>query len=253
MRQPWCCSSPSFLHPFLCNSDLAFLRNRRTATDGESKTTSSQGTLTSRSNDGRAESASHGHGDASIPRAIVTNAVPFRLEDGLPRELGPLLFDANADGAVLAGKNDLISSPETDASNLNLNEQKDEEEHGLENGRGKQNWINLNEQREDAGWYGLRKERGKDIWTRKPDPLGTGEVFSHVREWLDGGGACVEVRLRAGPLGAAELAKAGLPKDVSALVVGVDGGDTINRKGVGGGGAGVSASAGKTGTSRAHQ
>eukprot|EP00904_Undaria_pinnatifida_P000782 jgi/Undpi1/10704/HiC_scaffold_29.g13152.m1 len=257
---------------------------RRTATEGITGTAFSPRTPArpSRTNNCRAESASReddddddDHHDAStVPSAIVTNAVPFRLAQGLPRELGPLLFDANIDADILAGKNidpspsekeksdspakkstaddpsspkrgkmD-SSSPKTDALELNPQEQQQEEEEEEEEGEG----FGLGQ-----GWG------GREIWTRKADPLGTGEVFSHIsrgEQSDDDVVGAIEVRLRAGPLGVAELARAGLPKDVSALVVGVDGGDTGDGKGVGGSGSGgasgVGATGGKAGTSRTH-
>ena len=136
------------------------------------------------------------------------------------------------------------SSPKTDALELNPQEQQQEEEEEEEEGEG----FGLGQ-----GWG------GREIWTRKADPLGTGEVFSHIsrgEQSDDDVVGAIEVRLRAGPLGVAELARAGLPKDVSALVVGVDGGDTGDGKGVGGSGSGgasgVGATGGKAGTSRTH-
>ena len=93
--------------------DTVSLQNRRTATEGITGTAFSPRTPArpSRTNNCRAESASRedddddDHHDAStVPSAIVTNAVPFRLAQGLPRELGPLLFDANIDADILAGK-----------------------------------------------------------------------------------------------------------------------------------------------------
>ncbi|CAM9296384.1 unnamed protein product, partial [Laminaria digitata] len=169
---------------------------------------------TSRSNNhsSRTESsARRGDGDDSVPRAIaiVTNAVPFRLGHGLPQELGPLLFDSIADAAVLAGKQAddfLSSSPEKDALFP--------EKNALVPETGTQKEGDGYQHDPGQGWV-------RDMWTRKAGPFGTGEVFSHVHRRLDDGGASssIEVRLRAGPLSAAELAKAGLPKDVSALVV----------------------------------
>lgn len=275
--------TPPFPFLYVGNSVLIFifccflLANssdwRRTATgDGESEAESSrQGkpTPSTAFSGRRAESSANcrdrdGDGGAeSTPRAIVTTAVPFRLEHGLPRELGPLLFDADADADVLAGKADSFSSssletdallsemealPGTDGSSSNLKEKKRKEDE---------------EGDDDDGDYGLEEQgRGREKWTRKPHPLGAGDVLSHfvrgggrLSDGDDGGAACVEVRLRAAPLNAAQLAKAGLPKDVSALVVGVSDDDAGNGKGTSGGGSGggggVGSSRGKTGTSRA--
>lgn len=206
----------------------------------------------------------------------MTNAVPFRLGHGLPQELGPLLFDSIADAAVLAGKqaDDFLSSspekdalfpeknalsPETGTVNFNKNALPENTSLKLNSTELNSNELKLNsnQQKEGDGYqHDPGQGRVRDIWTRKAGPFGTGEVFSHVQRQLDDGGASrsIEVRLRAGPLSAAELAKARLPKDMSALVVAVDGGATTNGKGVGGGGGsgGVGGSGGNTGISRVH-
>ncbi|CAB1113868.1 unnamed protein product [Ectocarpus sp. CCAP 1310/34] len=148
-----------------------------------------------------AKSSSH-----RATRAVVTNAVPFRLADGLPRELGPLLFDDTSDASLLAGdaaeyhpqsrvakrrpEHPLVtvSDPELDGSELEEVEEEAEEEHE----------------------YG---------WESKKDPRSAGQILSHTHRGSGPSEAAVEVRIRGETLSADQLARAGLPHDLFGLVV----------------------------------
>ncbi|CAM9752939.1 unnamed protein product, partial [Scytosiphon promiscuus] len=136
-------------------------------------------------------------------RAVVSNAVPFRFADGLPRELGPLLFEATADASLLRG-----SSEHRLPS------------HGAGIGRTKHSArvepegssSNLGEVQEEG-----REE--EDLWESQEDPHGCGPVLSCRRRGYRPGEGTVEVRLRAKPLDTKQMVSAGLPQDMSALVV----------------------------------
>ncbi|CBJ48663.1 hypothetical protein Esi_0046_0019 [Ectocarpus siliculosus] len=151
----------------------------------------------------------HEEDESSSPRAtraVVTNAVPFRLADGLPRELGPLLFEDTSDASLLAGDaaedhpqsrgakrkpehpRVTVSDPELVGSRPEEAEEETEEEEGYE-------------------------------WERKKDPRSAGKILSHTRRGSGPSEAAVEVRIRGETLGADQLARAGLPHDLFSLVV----------------------------------
>ncbi|CAM9270570.1 unnamed protein product [Ectocarpus fasciculatus] len=139
-------------------------------------------------------------------RAVVTNAVPFRLADGLPRELGPLLFEGTSDASLLAGHaaedrpqsrgakrgpehpRVTVSDPERDGPEPKEAEEKTQEEQGYE-------------------------------WESKTDPRSAGQILSHTRLGSGPSEAAVEVRIRGETLGADQLTRAGLPHDLFDLVV----------------------------------
>lgn len=148
-----------------------------------------------------AESSSH-----RATRAVVTNAVPFRLEDGLPQELGPLLFEDPSDASLLAGDaaeshpqprgakrrpehpRVTVSDPELVGSEPEEAEEETEEEQGYK-------------------------------WESKKDPRSAGQILSHTRRGSGPSEAAVEVRIRGETLGADQLARTGLPHDLFGLVV----------------------------------
>ncbi|CAM9435508.1 unnamed protein product [Ectocarpus sp. 6 AP-2014] len=139
-------------------------------------------------------------------RAVVTNAVPFRLADGLPRELGPLLFEATSDASLLAG----------DAA----------ENHPQSRGA-KRKPEHLRVTVSDPELVGSRPEEAEEEteeeegykWESKKDPRSAGKILSHTRRGSGPSEAAVEVRIRGETLGADQLARAGLPHDLFGLVV----------------------------------
>lgn len=146
-------------------------------------------------------------------RALVTNAVPFRLGDGLPPDLTPLLFDSTIDAPVLAGRE--IKALFSDSGG--------ERKHGEA-----VTDPNTKRRREQqaAGrdkHTPTKKETGGGSWTRRLDPLEVGEILSYRHRLNDG--HTVEVRIRGDTVGPDMLARAGLPADLSKLVVGFDGGE----------------------------
>lgn len=132
--------------------------------------------------------------------AIVSNAVPFRLVDGLPRELGPLLFDETVDASLLGGRGECRP--------LSRGAKSEREKHpaGVEPD-GKDSKM------------GEDQEGVEDDWVETEGPRGCGPVLSHIRRGCRPVEGVVEVRLRAKPLDTKQLARAGLPQDMSALVV----------------------------------
>lgn len=130
------------------------------------------------------------HQDMST-RVLVSNVIPFRLEEGLPPEVGPLLFDAEVDASVLVG-----DSYRPGGTQGKVNGQ----EHGGA---------------EDT-------EVTEGSWARRPDPFGAGDIWSHWHCAADG--TNIEVRVRAGELAPEGLMRAGMSKDLSALIVS-NGGD----------------------------
>lgn len=123
--------------------------------------------------------------------------MPFRSEGGLPSELGPLLFDSKIDASLLSG----------DGGNFLLNR----DGHGSVV---KQEGENTHTEAEKDDVH------DEDMWFRELDPAGAGEMIRHVHQELTGYGS-VEIRIRGKPVGVDNLARAGLPKDLLALVVGV--------------------------------
>lgn len=145
--------------------------------------------------------------DCAFPtRGLVTNAMPFRLEQGLPRELGPLLFDTTADAPILSGN--VCRPPRawsgrgtTTAARESKREEADRPTEEVD-----------------------EKIRGAapEEWVRSEDPRGAGEILSHVHKYgFSGSAGVVEVRTRGKPLDVEGLLKAGLPKESSSLVIGL--------------------------------
>lgn len=146
-------------------------------------------------------------------RALVTNVVPFRLEDGLPPDLTPLLFDAAIDAPILAGREvkALLSKSA-----------------GGKQGGEAVTYSNTKRGREQQPSGGFKhilanKEAGVGSWTRRLDPLEVGEILTYRHRVNDE--HTVEVRIRGDAVESNGLARAGLPADLSKLVVGLDGGD----------------------------
>lgn len=141
--------------------------------------------------------------------AVVTNVVPFRLADGLPRELGPLLFDKSVLASLLAG----------DA------EHRPPSRDGGKRRKGKHTGTTEREGADSSPGETPEDEETEEArWVRKKASNGTGQVLSHVHYVDAAEGGKVDVRIRGEPVDAETLATAGLPQDMVALVVttGVD-------------------------------
>lgn len=161
--------------------------------------------------------ARHGHGkppkSSSCARSVVSNVVPFRLIDGLPRELGPLLFSADDFSSLLSARDP------------------DHPHHtslGARRGHAKHKTVAVETEGEDSmqnqehGEEGGEEDEQKALWVRKKGPSGSGHVvLSHVHGGAaaDAAGTTVEVRICGESLGAGALARAGLPQDMSGLAV----------------------------------
>lgn len=190
------------------------------------------------------------HDKAKRPtRALVTNAVPFNLKEGLPRELGPLLFDPVADASVLAGGR-LFLSPTRDGGPREKEEPQHQHQH-----RQQQPHEDHPQDHNDR-----LNSRAGGTWTRRRDLTlahGNAEIFARTVEVAVAGDAChtnaiddpnhqencgdrdrndgrepnastgttttmartVEIRFRASPLDAEALAMSGLPIDARQLQV----------------------------------
>eukprot|EP00752_Nemacystus_decipiens_P012720 g11270.t1 len=165
---------------------------------------------------------------AAGPAAVVTNVVPFRLVDGLPRELGPLLFDRKLVASLLA----------EDVADHRLASRDDARGRGGKQGE----TAEQGGAGSCPGEAPAAGEAGDALWVRKKASASTGPVLSHVHrvDAAEGGGK-VEVRIRGEPLDAETLAMAGLPQDMAALVVTADvgpsTGDSSKRPGSTGAGA----------------
>ncbi|CAM9162797.1 unnamed protein product, partial [Hapterophycus canaliculatus] len=139
-------------------------------------------------------------------RVVVSNVVPFRLADGLPRELGPLLFEETADASLLGGGAE-YRPPSRGTRNGREKHPAGDEPEGEDS-------VTREEQEGE--------EDEEDLWIDKEDPRGCGPMLSHVRRECRSVGGVVEVRLRAKSIDSRQLARAGLPQDMSALVVDVN-------------------------------
>eukprot|EP00903_Cladosiphon_okamuranus_P007920 g7648.t1 len=138
--------------------------------------------------------------------AVVTNVLPFRLADGLPRELGPLLFDKKLVASLSAEGDDVDRRPPS----------RDGERRRR---AGEQAGTTVEQQEGPDSSPGSEtleeEETGDALWVRKKASNGAGPVLSHVHSV----GGKVEVRIRGEPLDAETLAMAGVPQDMAALVV----------------------------------
>lgn len=144
-------------------------------------------------------------------RVLVTNVVPFHLENGLPAEVTPILFDSIIDASVLAGG---IEKPPPGESRSGGK--------GGDEGRDPKTKRGTEKQVAGAGKHA--RGRGEDregLWMRRMDPLAGGEILSYVHCASDGNS--VEVRIRGAPLKSYELANVRLQADLSKLVVEGDG------------------------------
>lgn len=158
-----------------------------------------------RHDDGKAPSSSSGGA-----RAVVTNVVPYRLNDGLPRELGPLLFSDNEVASLLAGDPDHHHHPPS---------------RGARRGRAKQTMAVEPEEAHSSPAENHEHEEKEEeeeealLWVRKKDPSSSGQVLSHVHRGVAADAGTVEVRIRGESLDVGALARVGLPQDMSALAV----------------------------------
>lgn len=138
------------------------------------------------------------------PAAVVTNVVPFWLADGLPRELGPFLFDNSAVASLLDEDAD-HRPPSRD---------------GARRKRGKQTGPAERDGPDSSpGETPENEEADGTVWVRKKASDSAGQVLSHVHHADATDGGKVEVRIRGEPVDAETLAVAGLPQDMAALVV----------------------------------
>lgn len=146
-----------------------------------------------------AEASSH-----HAARAVVTNAVPFRLADGLPRQLGPLLFEDTSDASRLVG-DPAENHPPSRGS-----------KRGPEHPR-----VTVSNPELVDSEPGEAEEEAEEEyeWESKTDPRKAGKILSYTRRGCGPSEAAVEVRIRGETLGADNLARAGLPHDLFALVV----------------------------------
>lgn len=153
--------------------------------------------------------AAAGKRSSSSPATVVTNVLPFRLVDGLPRELGLLLFDKKLVASLLA---------EDDADHQPPSRDSARRRQGKEAGSAEPGGADSS-----PGETPEEGETGKTLWVRKKASNSTGPVLSHVHhaDAVEGVGK-VEVRIRGEPLDAEALAMAGLPQDMAALVVAAD-------------------------------
>lgn len=147
------------------------------------------------------------------PAAVVTNVVPFRLADGLPRELGALLFDKKMVASLLSEDYYVDRRPPSRDGARRRREGKQaettaEQQEGPDSSPG--------------GETLEEEETGDALWVRKKASNSTGPFLSHVHKVDAAEGGKVEVRIRGEPLDAATLAMAGLPQDMAALVVAAD-------------------------------
>lgn len=162
-------------------------------------------------------SSSNSSGSSSSARAVVSNVVPFRLVDGLPRELGPILFSADEISSIVsAGDPDHQRPPSRGARRGHARQKAVAVEPEAAGSNPKENQEHVEE---DDG----EEEQKESLWARKKDPSGSGHVIlSHVHRGAaaDAEGTAVEVRIRgeSSDVGGA-LARSGLPQDMSGLVV----------------------------------
>lgn len=173
-------------------------------------------------------------------RALVTNAVPFRMEHGLPHEVGAILFDPKTDHSILTGGAVCASPSESE---------RHENRHALPGKGGTDSRTAEGGKKEEQGYQKNEKgekEHGpkREMWVPKPDPIGTGEILTYAYRGFKGGEG-VEVRIRGRSLEAKRLARAGVPKDLLALVVHHDHAATGKVKLLGTGGIGVFGRKGK--------
>lgn len=142
---------------------------------------------------------------SATAHAVVSNAVPFHHADGLPRELGPLLFDETADASLLAG----TAEPRPPSRGARGEDVKHPAAVMQEGGK--------EEFESGEGQHG--EEGDNDLWVKKENPRSYGPVLTHVHGRTQPSEGTVEVRLRGEPMDATQLARAGMPQDMSALVV----------------------------------
>lgn len=142
------------------------------------------------------------------PAAVVTNVAPFRMAEGLPRELGPLLFDKILVASLLA---------EDEADHRPPSRDRARSRRGKQTGAAEQEGPDSSPGKTAEG-----EEKEGSLWVKKKASDGTGPVLSHVYRVGDGEGGNVEVRIRGEPVDTETLAMAGLPQDMAALVVAAD-------------------------------
>lgn len=142
------------------------------------------------------------------PAAVVTNVVPFRLTDELPKELGSLLFDTHVVVSSLQADDSDHRPPSRDSA------KKRRAKH-----TGTAEWEGPGS---SPGETPEAEETENTLWVKKKASHRIGQVLSHVHHVgaAEGGnGGKVEVRIRGGALDAETLATTGMPKDMAALVV----------------------------------
>lgn len=133
--------------------------------------------------------------------------MPFHLENGLPAEVTPMLFDSVIDASVLAGRGEKSHPGESRSGGK-----------GGDEGRDPKTKRATEKQAAGAGNHArTRGGEREGLWLRRVDPLAGGEILSYVQCASDG--HSVEVRIRGAPLKSDELNKVRLPADLSRLVV----------------------------------
>lgn len=170
----------------------------------------------------RVKSSENGSGSRtsnnSNAPAVVFNVVPFRLGDGLPRELGPLLFSADDVSSLLsAGSPDHHRPPSRGARRGHAKQKTVAAEP--EGGGSRPVQTQEHEEEEERE----EEEKKEVLWVKRKDPSGSGHVIlSHIHcgpAAAGAAGTAVEVRIRGEPLDVGALAKVGLPQDMSELAV----------------------------------
>lgn len=181
---------------------------------------------------GNRAAARHDHGKSSksgssrssdSAPAVVFNVVPFRLVDGLPRELGPLLFSADEISSLISvGGPDDHRPPSRGARRGHAKQKTVAAEPEGADSSPAQTREHEEEGREEEGRE--EEEKKEVLWVKRKDPSGSGHVvLSHIHRGAeaadDAAGTAVEVRIRGEPLDVGGLAKVGLPQDMSELAV----------------------------------